>query len=148
MANICYKNYEQVVNKIRVESLLAKTHCFKTNFRLLLWDCDERSYSYFIEVSNNANDWKVVWDRSKVPCRSWQTITFPRRPIVYIRIVGTYNTANEVFHCVHFECPAISTCTKSLGNNEKEAEEKDRNAASPSSGASEGNDVSSSTSEN
>ena len=115
---------------------------------MLLWDCDERSYSYFIEVSNNEKDWEVVWDRSKVPCRSWQTITFPRRPIVYIRIVGTYNTANEVFHCVHFECPAISTCTKSLGNNEQEVEERDINAASPSSGASEGDDVSSSTSEN
>lgn len=27
-------------------------------------------------------------------------------PIVFIRIVGTFNTANEVFHLVHFECPA------------------------------------------
>lgn len=25
---------------------------------------------------------------------------------MFIRIVGTYNTANEVFHCVHFEIPA------------------------------------------
>jgi hypothetical protein len=23
----------------------------------------------------------------------------------FIRIIGTDNTANEVFHCVHFECP-------------------------------------------
>ena len=118
--------------------------------RLLLWDCDERSYSYYIEVSNNERDWEVVWDRSKVPCRSWQTITFPRRPIVYIRITGTYNTANEVFHCVHFECPAISTCTKSLGNNDtidQATEEGGATAASPSSGSSE-DETSSSTSEN
>jgi hypothetical protein len=27
-------------------------------------------------------------------------------PVVFIRIVGTFNTANEVFHLVHFECPA------------------------------------------
>ena len=39
-------------------------------------------------------------------CKSWQYITFPKRPVVFIRIVGTHNTANEVFHCVHFECPA------------------------------------------
>jgi hypothetical protein len=26
--------------------------------------------------------------------------------VVFIKIVGTYNSANEVFHCVHFECPA------------------------------------------
>ena len=114
---------------------------------MLLWDCDERSYSYFIEVSNNEKDWEVVWDRSKVPCRSWQTITFPRRPIVYIRIVGTYNTANEVFHCVHFECPAISTCTKSLGNNDQEIEERG-SASSQSSASSEGDEISSSTSDN
>merc|ERR1712106_1294170 len=36
----------------------------------------------------------------------WQTMTFTPRPIVYFKIVGTFNTANEVFHCVHFECPA------------------------------------------
>ena len=108
-----------------------------------MWDCDERSYSYFIEVSNNEKDWEVVWDRSKVPCRSWQTITFPRRAIVYIRIVGTYNTANEVFHCVHFECPAVSTCTKSLGNSEQVDEEREANEATSSEG-----EEASSTSEN
>jgi BTB/POZ domain-containing protein 9 len=44
-------------------------------------------------------------------CRSWQHITFPRRPVVFIRIVGTHNTANEVFHCVHLECPAVDIAT-------------------------------------
>lgn len=30
--------------------------------------------------------------------------------MVFIKIVGIYNSANEVFHCVHFECPSqIST---------------------------------------
>ena len=77
-------------------------------FRLLLWDCDDRSYSYYIEVSNNKSDWELVFDRSKQPCKSWQHITFPRRPFVMIRIVGTHNTANEVFHCVHFEAPAVT----------------------------------------
>lgn len=75
------------------------------SMRLLLWDCDERSYSYYIEVSVNQRDWDVVCDRTREACRSWQSITFPRRPVVFIRIVGTHNTANEVFHCVHFECP-------------------------------------------
>jgi hypothetical protein len=76
------------------------------DFRLLLWDCDDRRYSYYIEVSNNKSDWEMIWDRSKEYCQSWQHISFPRRPVVFIRIVGTHNTANEVFHCVHFECPA------------------------------------------
>ncbi len=64
--------------------------------RLLLWDCDDRSYSYYVEVSVNNRDWDVVCDRSRENCKSWQTINFPRRAIVYIKIVGTHNTANEV----------------------------------------------------
>lgn len=76
------------------------------SMRLLLWDCDDRSYSYYIEVSVNQRDWEVVCDRTREAARSWQLITFKRRPVVFVRIVGTHNTANEVFHCVHFEAPA------------------------------------------
>ncbi|XP_066602241.1 BTB/POZ domain-containing protein 9 isoform X2 [Prorops nasuta] len=77
------------------------------SMRLLLWDCDDRSYSYYVEVSGNSWNWEVVADKSREACRSWQTLRFePARPVVFIRIVGTHNTANEVFHCVHFECPA------------------------------------------
>jgi len=78
------------------------------SLRMLLWDCDDRSYSYYIEVSTNQRDWEVVCDRTREACRSWQLITFKRRPVVFIRIVGTHNTANEVFHCVHFEAPAMA----------------------------------------
>ena len=85
------------------------------NMKLLLWDCDDRSYSYYIEVSVNQRDWEVVCDRTRDPCRSWQMITFPRRPVVFIRIVGTHNTANEVFHCVHFEAPG-SLCDHKMSS--------------------------------
>lgn len=74
--------------------------------RLLLWDCDNRSYSYYIEFSTNQQQWTKVVDRTKLACRSWQTLVFDQQPAVFIRIVGTHNTANEVFHCVHVECPA------------------------------------------
>nr|XP_033340113.1 BTB/POZ domain-containing protein 9 isoform X1 [Megalopta genalis] len=77
------------------------------SMKLLLWDCDNRSYSYYIEVSGNCCNWTRVADKTRETCRSWQTIHFePPRPVVFIRIVGTFNSANEVFHCVHFECPA------------------------------------------
>ncbi|XP_033340114.2 BTB (POZ) domain containing 9 isoform X2 [Megalopta genalis] len=77
------------------------------SMKLLLWDCDNRSYSYYIEVSGNCWNWTLVADKTRETCRSWQTIHFePPRPVVFIRIVGTFNSANEVFHCVHFECPA------------------------------------------
>ncbi|KAJ8670742.1 hypothetical protein QAD02_002001 [Eretmocerus hayati] len=77
------------------------------SMRLLLWDCDDRSYCYYIEVSNDMKNWTLVVDKTRETCRSWQTLRLsPPRPVVFIRIVGTHNTANEVFHCVHFECPA------------------------------------------
>ncbi|XP_043076097.1 BTB/POZ domain-containing protein 9-like [Puntigrus tetrazona] len=77
-----------------------------SSLRLLLWDCDQRSYSYYIEVSTDQQHWTRVLDRTAAACRSWQTLRFDRQPAAFVRIVGTHNTANEVFHCVHFECPA------------------------------------------
>ncbi|XP_054759459.2 BTB/POZ domain-containing protein 9-like [Lytechinus pictus] len=79
------------------------------SIRLLLWDCDARTYSYFVDVSTDQQTWTRVADKTKDNCRSWQTLYFQRRPVTFIKIVGTRNTANEVFHCVHFECPAQNT---------------------------------------
>jgi len=39
-------------------------------YRLLLWDCDERSYSYYVELSTNQQHWVRVIDHTKVACRS------------------------------------------------------------------------------
>lgn len=67
-----------------------------SSMRLLLWDCDDRSYSYYIETSINGNDWEIVADKMREQCRSWQSLRFTPRPVVFIKIVGTHNTANEV----------------------------------------------------
>ncbi|KAK0146290.1 BTB/POZ domain-containing protein 9 [Merluccius polli] len=72
--------------------------------RLLLWDRDSRSYSYYIEVSMDELDWVRVVDHSKSLCRSWQNLYFTPRVCRYVRIVGTHNTVNKVFHLVAFEC--------------------------------------------
>ncbi|GAB6031713.1 BTB/POZ domain-containing protein 9 [Chamberlinius hualienensis] len=81
---------------------------FIDSMRLLLWDCDDRSYSYKVEVSIDQCNWDIVHDRTKEHCQSWQYISFQAKPISFFKITGTHNTANEVFHCVHFECPAQS----------------------------------------
>lgn len=41
------------------------------SMRLLLWDCDDRSYSYYIEVSTNQRSWEMVCNRSREKCKSW-----------------------------------------------------------------------------
>jgi BTB/POZ domain-containing protein 9 len=76
------------------------------SMRLLLWDIDNRAYSFYIEVSVDQIHWQMVEDKKDSVCKSWQLIKFSKRPVVFIRMVGTHNSANEVFHCVHFECPA------------------------------------------
>lgn len=79
-----------------------------SSMRLLLWDCDDRSYSYYIETSCNSMDWETVLDKTREHCRSWQNLEFPARPVVFIRIVGTHNTANEVSYSGIY----ISVCFK------------------------------------
>ncbi|CAF4888668.1 unnamed protein product, partial [Rotaria sp. Silwood1] len=99
-----------------------------SSMRLLLWDCDNRSYSYYIETSYDNVTWSKVVDKRNIACRSWQILTFSPRIVVFIRICGTNNTANEVFHCVHFECPCKPDILKlymneqqlNLANNFKE----------------------------
>ncbi|XP_033639361.1 BTB/POZ domain-containing protein 9-like [Asterias rubens] len=91
--------------------------------RMLLWDCDARTYSYYVEVSTDQNTWVKVADKTKQACRGWQYLTFQRQAITFVRIVGTRNTANEVFHCVHFECPAQSTVDTPPGDDNPPAPE-------------------------
>merc|ERR1712227_677719 len=76
-----------------------------SSMRLLLWDCDDRSYAFDIYVSIDRKNWQLVVRKDEL-CRSWQFMQFDSRPVVYFQIVGTHNTANEVFHAVHFESPA------------------------------------------
>lgn len=48
--------------------------------KLLLWDKDVRSYSYYIEVSMDEEDWVRILDYSNYLCRSWQNLYF--KPVV------------------------------------------------------------------
>ena len=66
------------------------------SMRLLLWDCDERTYSFYIETSTNRVNWNMAVDKTNEQLRSWQSFEFNPRPVVFIKIVGTFNTANEV----------------------------------------------------
>ena len=102
-----------------------------SSFRLRLWDLDTRRYSYNVEVSTDCETWELVANRTTINiqkktieenddgtekehiinekmlivCNSWQVIRFEPRPVVFVRITGTRNTANEVFHLVYFEAP-------------------------------------------
>uniref|UniRef100_A0A8C9ESK3 BTB domain containing 9 n=1 Tax=Pavo cristatus TaxID=9049 RepID=A0A8C9ESK3_PAVCR len=64
------------------------------HIRILLWDRDSRSYSYYIEVSMDELDWIRVIDHSKYLCRSWQNLYFPAR---VCRLVSFYMLLNICF---------------------------------------------------
>lgn len=51
----------------------------------------------------DQNDWVRVIDHTKYHCRSWQYLYFKERVVRYIKIVGTNNTVNQIFHVVSFE---------------------------------------------
>jgi BTB/POZ domain-containing protein 9 len=51
----------------------------------------------------DQKDWVRVIDHIHYFCRSWQYLYFEPRVVRYIRIVGTNNTVNKVFHVVSFE---------------------------------------------
>lgn len=59
-----------------------------------------QSYSYVIDVSVEKEYWERVVDYSGYLCRSWQYLHFEKRPARFIRITGTHNTVNRVFHLV------------------------------------------------
>jgi hypothetical protein len=46
-------------------------HCNEKfiSIRLLLWDCDNRSYSYYIETSYDNVTWSKLVDKQTVACR-------------------------------------------------------------------------------
>ncbi|KAK8781735.1 hypothetical protein V5799_016925 [Amblyomma americanum] len=81
--------------------------CILNHLLLLLWDKDNRAYSYYIEVSVDQQDWVRVVDHSRYLCRSWQRLYFKPRVVQYIHIVGTHNTVNRVFHAVSLECKHV-----------------------------------------
>lgn len=58
-----------------------RQQCILNHIRMLLWDRDLRSYSYYIEVSMDQVDWVRVCDHTRYNCRSWQSVFFPQRVV-------------------------------------------------------------------
>ena len=74
--------------------------------KLLLYDLDSRYYRYKIEASSNNTTWTMIVDRTATTnqCRGWQNISFsPTIQVRYLRLIGTYNSANAGFHAVEWE---------------------------------------------
>uniref|UniRef100_A0A7E4V3V1 BTB domain-containing protein n=1 Tax=Panagrellus redivivus TaxID=6233 RepID=A0A7E4V3V1_PANRE len=69
---------------------------------LLLFDKDERVYSYNIEVSVDRVNWTQVISEENVSGK--RNIKFDRQPVVFVKLTGTNNSVGTTLDCVHFEC--------------------------------------------
>uniref|UniRef100_A0A7E4ZWG8 BTB domain-containing protein n=1 Tax=Panagrellus redivivus TaxID=6233 RepID=A0A7E4ZWG8_PANRE len=72
--------------------------------KLLLWDGDDRVYSYNVEVSVDQVKWMQVVFEEKVA--SWRKIHLHRQPVVFVKLTGTFNSVNDAFCVVYLECYA------------------------------------------
>lgn len=87
--SMCDNRTQNIIVELGMNSII-------NHIKLLLWDRDARSYSYYIEVSVNKVHWERVIDHEEYYCRSWQYLYFPSKVMRYIKIVGTHNTVNKV----------------------------------------------------
>ena len=75
--------------------------------RLLLWDCDDRSYAFDIYVSIDRKNWQLVVRKDEL-CRSWQFMQFDSRPVVYFQdksetLIINYCRASKYSLCDYLE---------------------------------------------
>eukprot|EP00092_Neocalanus_flemingeri_P020268 GFUD01021950.1.p1 GENE.GFUD01021950.1~~GFUD01021950.1.p1 ORF type:complete len:396 (+),score=66.55 GFUD01021950.1:74-1261(+) len=65
----------------------------------LLWNFDQRSYSYILESSLDGIKWSTILDCRDLKCKGGQTIFFGAKRMKFISVKGTNNTArNNNFH--------------------------------------------------
>ncbi|VDP24105.1 unnamed protein product [Soboliphyme baturini] len=63
--------------------------------RILVRNCDNRKYSYYIETSIDCENWKLLMDKRNEERSSWQHHKFEPKLMIYVKIVGTRNTEIE-----------------------------------------------------
>jgi hypothetical protein len=86
-----------------------KSVCTVYGMRLLLWDKDGRYYRYKIEGSADGTNWVMVADRTTGEHRSWQDVVIdPSVQVRYLRLTGTYGSANDKFHVVEWEVYGVA----------------------------------------
>ena len=85
-------------------TLDLKDLCVISSTKLLLWDLDNRYYQYNIEASLDNMTWTTIVDRTTSTWQSWQAINFnPAIQARYLRLTGTFNSANYGFIVVEWE---------------------------------------------
>lgn len=105
--------YHNVGDNKFLEFYLSQT-CLIDNFRLWLWDEDQRTYDFKVEVkSENEEEFTLIPDQTSSVFRnksSWQTIDLRgRRAVRWIKITGIRGPPHDTeFAVIDIEVPAIN----------------------------------------
>ena len=96
-----HKGYAWAINPCSFTVDLGTVHEIN-KIRILLYDLDNRRYSYRVFVSEDAASWDQV--RSNPRARGgWQEIGLEDTKLQFIRVDGLGNTENRNFHVVEIE---------------------------------------------
>ena len=90
--------------------------------RFLLWDQDNRFYRYKLEISPDADGekWNMIADHSVTgEFRTWQLISFPTASVRRIRVTGTFDSSNNMFHVVELQAYNIPADVKPTWDEKK-----------------------------
>jgi hypothetical protein len=72
--------------------------------QMLLFDLDDRYYSYRIDTSVDGINWEPAMDKSTAKARGWQVDQFTPRTAKYIRLTGVRNsTRQNLVQVIEFE---------------------------------------------
>jgi hypothetical protein len=82
--------------------------------QMLLFDLDDRYYSYRIDTSVDGINWEPAMDKSTAEARGWQVDQFAPRTAKYIRLTGVRNsTGQNLVQVIEFE-----VCGDAGGNDD------------------------------
>ncbi|KAJ3646551.1 hypothetical protein Zmor_024135 [Zophobas morio] len=80
---------------------------------LMLYSKHDECYCYYIEVSVDRQNWKRIIDYSQYVCRGVQYLYFDEVVALYIRVMGTYSSVDEI-RIMGFRASYKTSCPQSV----------------------------------
>jgi len=113
--------YNELGQRITVE---LNTEYMINKIEFLLWDLDDRRYSYILQSSMDGINWSTVLDCRELDCKSTQTIFFEAKRMKFISVKGTRNTytkdrQSQNFHIVSFLATLDTTTSQNKNGGMK-----------------------------
>lgn len=91
---INYSNYgySKIGENITVE---LKEAYLLSSIGMYLYDSDQRTFRYYVEISKDGKKWTEVIDKRNGDHKGWQLDKFAPQEVKYIRVTGTHASTGE-----------------------------------------------------